>query len=188
MRIKVIELVLSVLRDIILNSILASPLVHPRIRVRVLRLVGHDVDPSAAIGASGFIGAWRGLVVGPGAGINRGFFFDLGAQTVIGAGAGLGYDVMVITCTHDLGASSRRWGKDKKAAVRIGAGSWIGARVTIMPGVTIGEGCVVAAGSVVVEDCLPNSLYAGVPAKWKAQLPDVPKTSADEVAALGAAE
>ena len=42
---------------------------------------------------------------------------------------------------------------------------WIGANAVILPGVTIGEHCVVAAGAVVTKDVPPHSLVAGVPAK-----------------------
>ena len=45
-------------------------------------------------------------------------------------------------------------------------GTWIGANAIVLPGVRIGEGCVIAAGSVVVNDCEDNSLYAGVPARF----------------------
>lgn len=44
-------------------------------------------------------------------------------------------------------------------------GCWVGANVTIIPGVTIGEGCIIAAGAVVTKNCEPDGLYAGVPAK-----------------------
>ena len=49
--------------------------------------------------------------------------------------------------------------------VVIGRDVWLGARVTVLPGVTIGDGCIVGAGSVVSKDLPPYSLAAGVPAK-----------------------
>ena len=42
---------------------------------------------------------------------------------------------------------------------------WIGTRVMIMPGVTIGEGTVIGAGALVTKDCDPGAVYVGVPAK-----------------------
>ena len=52
-----------------------------------------------------------------------------------------------------------------KGDTHIGDGSWLGMRAMIMPGVTIGEGAVVAANSVVTKDVAPYSIVAGSPAK-----------------------
>lgn len=49
--------------------------------------------------------------------------------------------------------------------VTIGDGCWIGANVTILKGVTIGRGSVVAAGDIVTKSCEPYSIIGGVPAK-----------------------
>jgi acetyltransferase-like isoleucine patch superfamily enzyme len=49
--------------------------------------------------------------------------------------------------------------------VVIGDKVWLGARVTICPGVRIGEGAIVAAGAVVTKDVQPRTVVAGVPAK-----------------------
>lgn len=56
-------------------------------------------------------------------------------------------------------------GVSKTAPIRIEDGCWIGANVTILPGVTIKAGTVIAAGAVVIHDCDENALYGGVPAK-----------------------
>ena len=56
-------------------------------------------------------------------------------------------------------------GKMKSAPVTIEDNVWIGANVTILPGVVVGRGSVIAAGSVVTKSVPPNSLVAGVPAK-----------------------
>jgi acetyltransferase-like isoleucine patch superfamily enzyme len=49
--------------------------------------------------------------------------------------------------------------------VHIGVDCWIGAKVTILDGVSIGDGCIVAAGAVVTQSCPPYSIIGGVPAK-----------------------
>ena len=54
---------------------------------------------------------------------------------------------------------------DQGGEVHIGNRVWIGYRSLIMPGVTIGEGAVVAAGAVVTKDVKPYTVVAGVPAK-----------------------
>lgn len=48
---------------------------------------------------------------------------------------------------------------------RIGRGAWLGANVTILPGVNIGDGAVVGAGSVVTKDVEPNAVVVGSPAR-----------------------
>lgn len=53
----------------------------------------------------------------------------------------------------------------KSAPIKIGDHCWIGMRATILKGVTIGDGCIIAAGSLVNKDIPPNCLATGVPAK-----------------------
>ena len=59
------------------------------------------------------------------------------------------------------------WEIYSKIAITIGNDVWIGGHSTILPGVTIGDGAVIAAGSVVTTDVPPRSLVAGNPAKVK---------------------
>jgi len=49
--------------------------------------------------------------------------------------------------------------------VQIGDGAWLGARVTVLPGVTIGRKAVIAAGAVVTQAIPDGCLAAGVPAE-----------------------
>jgi len=69
-----------------------------------------------------------------------------------------------IILSHDL---SRRhlYNEEVIGSVFIKEGAFIGVNSTIMPGVTIGENCIIGAGSVVTEDTSPNSVYVGSPAK-----------------------
>ena len=53
----------------------------------------------------------------------------------------------------------------RKGPVRIGNDVWVGAKATILSGVTIGDGAVVAAGAVVVDDVPPYAIVGGVPAR-----------------------
>jgi acetyltransferase-like isoleucine patch superfamily enzyme len=54
---------------------------------------------------------------------------------------------------------------NQKKPVYIGSGAWIGANCTILPGVVIGQDCMIGAGSVVTKSTEPSSLYAGNPSK-----------------------
>jgi len=67
---------------------------------------------------------------------------------------------------HDLWPPNLRWEtKGNKAPINIGKNVWIGMNCMILKGVTVGDGTVIATGSVVTSDCESNSLYAGNPAK-----------------------
>lgn len=72
----------------------------------------------------------------------------------------IAFDVMICTYSHKIGENNKRAGESQRRPVVIGKGCWIGARSIILPGVTIGDGCVVN------KDCNSNSLYAGNPAKF----------------------
>ncbi len=66
---------------------------------------------------------------------------------------------------HLFRNDSVRFGGYDYKPVRIGKGSWLGANVNVLAGVTIGSGCLIAAGSVVTKDIPDNSIAAGAPAK-----------------------
>ena len=97
--------------------------------------------------------------------INAGCCFDLSASIVIEDRAQLAYQVTLITGAHDIGPHECRAGATAPQPISIGEGAWIGAECTVLPGVTIGAGAVVAAGSVVTKDVAPDTLVGGVPAK-----------------------
>lgn len=73
----------------------------------------------------------------------------------------LGMNVVFCTISHEIGGFEKRASKNTYENIIIGQGTWIGANTIVLPGVKIGEGCVIAAGSVVIRGCEPNILYAG---------------------------
>ncbi len=96
---------------------------------------------------------------------------DIGENVVLRAGGGLtiGDRVLIaagaaiVTVGHPIALP--RWNKNTTAPVRIGDDVWIGVNAVVLPGVTIGNGAVVAAGAVVTEDVPPFSVVGGVPAR-----------------------
>ncbi len=92
------------------------------------------------------------------------------APISIGSNCDIGPNVEIITGTHLIGPSYRRAGPGIANPVEISNGCWIGARVLILGGVTIGAGSIVAAGAVVVKDVPDNVLVAGIPARIIKQL------------------
>jgi acetyltransferase-like isoleucine patch superfamily enzyme len=79
----------------------------------------------------------------------------------------LGPNVTIITSTHgtaDLAVTMNKQ-PDTERDVRIGRGAWLCANAVILPGITIGEEAIVAAGAVVTQDVPPYAIAAGVPAR-----------------------
>lgn len=103
--------------------------------------------------------------------VNDHCYFDNRDRISIGARCSLAMEVMLCTSTHEIGDRSQRTGAYRTAPIEIQDGCWLGARTLVLPGVTIGSGCVVAAGSVVSADLEPNALYAGAPARRLRDLP-----------------
>lgn len=96
------------------------------------------------------------------------------AEVTIGDFCNFGPNVTIVTPIHPMLADERREmlnaGGEKKRfcyakPVHIGSNCWFGASVTVCPGVTIGDNCVIGAGSVVTRDIPPNSFAAGVPCR-----------------------
>ena len=83
-------------------------------------------------------------------------------RVTIGDGVMLGPEVGLFTVNHDPAEIRILQTKE----IRIERNAWIGARANIMPGVTIGEGAIVASGAVVTKDVEPFAVVAGVPAKF----------------------
>ncbi len=77
---------------------------------------------------------------------------------------------MVLTRSHEIGPPAHRAFTPHARPINIGSGVWLGSRTTILPGITIGAGAVVAAGSVVCHDVPRNTMVAGVPARFVKQL------------------
>lgn len=87
------------------------------------------------------------------------------AKVSIGDDVLLGPGVQIYTVTHPLDAQQRKTGLEQGKAVVIGHSVWIGGAAVILPGVTIGEGAVIAAAAVVTKDVPAYALMAGNPAK-----------------------
>ena len=85
----------------------------------------------------------------------------------IGNHVNLAQGITVTALNHNFTDSNKRIDEQgiSTNAVSIEDDVWIGANAVILPGVTIGNHCVVAAGAVVTKDVPPHSLVAGVPAK-----------------------
>ena len=87
------------------------------------------------------------------------------APVTIGDDVMFGPSVQVVTATHPLDSTARISGLEYAKPIKIGSKTWLGAGVIVCPGVTIGEGCVIGAGSVVVKDIPDYYIAVGNPCR-----------------------
>ena len=105
----------------------------------------------------------QNITVGKNVFINTSCHFQDQGGITIGDGALIGHNVVLATLNHDLDPAKRA--NLHPAPIRIGNDVWIGSNATVLPGVTIGDGAIVAAGAVVTKDVAPLTVVAGVPAR-----------------------
>jgi maltose O-acetyltransferase len=107
------------------------------------------------------------LTIGDDVSINRNCLIHAGGGVSIGSRTLIGPNVTIYSQNHVYKEKSidiRLQGYELKP-VAIGNDVWIACNAILLPGVTIGDGCVIAAGSVVTHNMPPYSIVAGVPAK-----------------------
>ena len=86
-------------------------------------------------------------------------------EVYIGNNVMIGPNTTITTVGHPITPKGRRIHLAQASTIKIGNDVWLGANVTILPGVTIGNNVVIGAGAVVNKDIPDNSLAVGVPAK-----------------------
>jgi acetyltransferase-like isoleucine patch superfamily enzyme len=143
----------------------------PQLRSLWLRLLGARIGAGAILHDVRFFNLYRrglgGLSVGRDCFLGDECLIDLAEAVVLEDQVTLAERVLVLTHTnvgyqdHPL---QRRF-PPTAAAVVVEAGSFVGAGVILLPGVRVGRGSFVAAGSVVTEDVPPATLVGGVPAR-----------------------
>ena len=126
-------------------------------------LIGEKVDDSFGLFPPFYADYGQNITVGKNVFINSGCCFQDQGGIEIGNNVLIGQQVVIATLNHDLIPEKRA--NMLPAPVKIGNGVWIGAHATILSGVTIGDGAVVAAGAVVTKDVHSNTVVVGVTAK-----------------------
>lgn len=140
-------------------------------RTLFAQLIGKPVDDSVLLIPPFHTTGGANIRIGRNVFINQNCtFYDLGGIDIADE-VMIGPNVSLITSGHPLEPSRRRDGVTA-APIVIERNVWIAAGATVIGGVTIGENSVVAAGSVVTRDVLPNTLVGGNPARLIRQIAD----------------
>jgi acetyltransferase-like isoleucine patch superfamily enzyme len=159
----------QVVMEIVNRTLRLSPLLNAstdtdQTRERISDLIGTPVDKSTMVLIPFFTNFGKFISLGRNVFINHACtFLDMGGIT-LEDDVLIGPKVNLITENHPLDPSDRKALMCKPIVVK--RNTWIGAGATILPGVTIGENAVVAAGAVVSKDVPANTIVGGVPAKF----------------------
>jgi acetyltransferase-like isoleucine patch superfamily enzyme len=135
-----------------------------QVRERLSNIIGTEIESTTAIFAPFHTNFGRFLKIGKHVFINHGCsFLDLGG-IVIEDHVLIGPKVNLVTENHPVDPAQRQLLMGSPIVIKQNA--WVGAGATILPGVTIGENAIVAAGAVVTKDVAANSIVGGVPAQF----------------------
>ena len=151
-------------------------------RALFARLTGVSVDASFWMLPPFYTDFGKNIRVGKNVFINHGCeFMDRGGIT-LEDNVLIGPKVNLVTINHPIDPEHRR--STRCAPIVIKKNAWIGAAVSVMPGVTIGENAIVAANSLVTKDVADNTIVAGTPARFIKTIEEAMASSAQEQQAL----
>ena len=134
------------------------------IRILLRKIFNSEIDKTTTIFPPFQINYGKNTKIGKNVFINFDCtFLDLGGIT-IDDNVMIGPKVNLLSEGHPVSPNDRQTLTAGK--IHINKNAWIGAGATILPGITIGENSVVAAGAVVTKDVQPNTIVGGIPAKF----------------------
>ena len=132
------------------------------VRVLLSRLFGRPVDPSLRVFPPFYSDFGKNIRVGKEVFINACCHFQDHGGVILGDGCQIGHNVVFATLNHGIAPQERH--TTYPASIVLGKNVWVGSNATILPGVTIGDNVVVAAGAVVTKAVPANTIVGGVPA------------------------
>ncbi|WP_020530328.1 DapH/DapD/GlmU-related protein [Flexithrix dorotheae] len=133
-------------------------------RERLSEIINNKIDDSTTIFVPFYTNFGHHIKLGKNVFINHACsFLDLGGITIEDE-VQIGPKTNLITENHPIEPTKRKY--LQLNAITIKKNAWIGAGVTILPGVTVGENSIIAAGAVVNKDVPPNTIFGGIPAKF----------------------
>lgn len=148
---------------------------YPQLRMFLLKLLGAKVSWSTLVYDTLFFGMefgrWGNLQTGKQVHIGRDCLIDLNEKVVLEDHVVLSPRVTILThASAGMHSPMLEYYPEVRKPVVVKKGAWVGANVTILPGVTIGEMAVVGAGAVVTSDVEPYTVVVGVPAVAKKKI------------------
>lgn len=132
------------------------------LRHAVYRWLGMKIGEGSIVYGRVEIRYPRGISIGPHSSIGHESILDGRGGLTIGASVNLSTGVWIWTGQHDVQSPSFA---ATFVPVTIGDYAWLGGRVIIMPGVSVGKGAVVASGAVVTKNVEEYTIVAGIPAR-----------------------
>lgn len=126
-------------------------------------LTGQKVDESFRLFPPFYTDCGKNITVGKNVFINMCCKFQDQGGITIDDGCLIGHNVTFATLNHDINPLNRA--VMHPLPIKINKNVWIGSNSTILPGVTVGEGSIIGAGSIVTKDVPPNTIAAGNPCR-----------------------
>ena len=133
------------------------------LRELMSELAGKRLDEGFGLFPPFYTDCGKNINIGKRVFINMGCSFQDWGGITIGDDCLIGHNCTICTVNHDKNPDTR--GNMMCLPVKIGDKVWIGADVTILPGVSIGTGAIIAAGTVVTKDVAPGMIVGGIPAR-----------------------
>jgi acetyltransferase-like isoleucine patch superfamily enzyme len=127
------------------------------------RIMGLEIGNNSTILMKTVIDCSKGIKIGYNSVVNSRCRLDNRGGISIGNSVSISSDVVILTADHDMNTPDFA---GRTRGVIIEDYVWVGTHAIIMPGITIGIGAVVAAGSLVTKNVMPYQVVAGVPAKF----------------------
>mgnify|MGYP001809644740 CR=1 FL=1 len=136
-----------------------------RLRPMLLRFFGFKVGKKVRLGYG--IKIFKrsdNVIIKDHAGINHNVYIDASGKVEFGEYCMVGFNTTFITSKHSIRIKYKDFRPHTSAPIIVEDYAWIASHVIILPGVTIGRGAIIAAGSVVTKSIPPNCLVSGNPA------------------------
>jgi acetyltransferase-like isoleucine patch superfamily enzyme len=140
-----------------------------KLRSHILGKLLNSRPEGLMVRAGVYISGYQNLVLGINVSLNHNCFISADGGLFIGDNVSIGHGVSILTTEHGFSDENTpiKFQPIEYHSVRIGSNCWIGAKATILAGVELAEGTIVAAGAVVAKSVKDkNTVVGGVPAKF----------------------